>query len=259
MLLPTISVSDAEWQYWIEAAANTLLLRKIEISGELFNSAPELRQNLEDYGLTITHCRDIVPSDVGRYLFESSDPVCEEIARETLLLMNRLWERRVQLMSLEVGLDRIAAKNVEGELGRRVRFLHRLIEAGNDGNTLCVAARNPRNFPTSKAWEYAGNLIHEVGRPHCRLRVDLFPSELPPESSIDKLVSSFYLHAGVIRIHWQPAQGETTETIRAADWIRALVKHGYKGGFVLCPDGVQGQDRVVNICGKLDAFISGLQ
>jgi len=258
VLSHSVSVDGDAWQDWLYAVGNTETIRSVELPADLLCGTPEVQDALAEYALSVRHVRDVIPPDVGRYLFESPDTTREEITREAISALTALADMGIESASLQLGLDRIPPEFLDTEIERRTVFIRRLLNAVDGAVTLAFVLRCPRDFPSSKAWEYAGNLLHEVMHAKCRFRVDAYPSQISPDFDVADFVRSFYLHAGVVRLNWAPSVGEDLDGIEATTWTNALARHGFRGELVFSPSGLTELDRIRRACAEIDGFSARL-
>ncbi len=254
MISCAISLPEADWQQWLHAMGNMRIVRDLELPVSLLQDVPDVLPQAEQQGFHLLHAHDLLPSDVARYLSESSVRGSHDLLtylRETVVNCQLAGARYV---SMEMGLDRIGEHTFEVDLGERVKLLRALMPAADQHRiTLCLQVRYPRSFPGCRDWEYAGNLVHEVMHPNCRLAVNLFPNDLPPDFDIDQFVATSYFHVAVIRFHYSPMLGESLETKQQRAWAAALQKHAFKGVVIFCPKtaNVEG---AASACADVDGW-----
>jgi len=229
-------------------------VRDVECSAAVLAAGPEPLALARRLGLRVAHARDLLPPDVARYLTESPARGREDIQaclKKTLALCHAA---EVGSVCLQMGLDRIGEATFQHDLGERVRLLRALMpDAERLKMTVCVRVRFPRAFPGSKEWEHAGNLVHDVMHPCCRLALDLVPGELPHPAEVEKMLRTVCFNTGLVRLHYQPSAGEQLDPASQAQWSTALQKHGFKGGVVYCPR-LGSEEAIAAVAAQIDAW-----
>lgn len=198
------------------------------------------------------HIRDILPSDVGRYLADT-----EAAARKLILdaLIDQLKltvDFGVSCCTLDLGIPRISHENRDAALTARVDLLNRLLPIADSLDvSLCLPQREPCSPPKAHFAEYATQLIAEVDHPACQLTLDVFPNEIR-QLSVTELVQRSYSHIGVIRFFYEPGIGLRLDREQQLMWARALHLRRYDGLIVFCPL-VEGLDQ---FCYEADLLAS---
>ena len=254
MITCCVSASEDHWQDWLDAVGNLRRVRDVALPVSLLVTEPAIRTRAERLGLTVSHAQDLLPADVARYLSESP-------ARGRKDVLSRLKDMLVQcraagarVVGFELGLDRIREAAFAQDLTDRVKLLRALMPVADSQKvTLCVQVRYPREFPHSKQWEYAGNLVHEVMHPCCRLGISMVPAELPADFDIGSFVRLYSFNLGALRFHYSPAMGETLGRESQARWAEALRRHGFKGLVVFCPK-VKEPEGIPEASAAIDAW-----
>ena len=254
MITCAVNVAENRWREWLDAVGNMTVVRDVEFPASLLINESNAMALAERYGLKVSHAQDLLPPEVARYLTES--PLR---GRDDVLpcLGNTLKQCRaggVRSVSLEMGLDRIGEATLEQDLAERIKLLRSLMPVADSQRlTLCIQVRYPRAFPGSREWEYAGNLVHEVMNPCCRLAVNLVPSDFPQDFELRNFIRSCYFNIGIVRFHYDPALGENLTMDTQAEWAAVLQNHGFKGGVVFCPR-VSGPDGIATACSQIDQW-----
>lgn len=232
----TVNVEGENWRDILFAASNTKRIRSVEISAALLEHREELQELLNRYGMNVVHVRDLLPLDLGRYLMEVAEPLRKGIVNGCIETLFQCIDMGVQCVTCELGLDRIQVSRLEEEIQGRVHLLRRLAAAVDRKKiNICIPVRHPRAYPTSKDWEYAGNIIHEVMHPQCRLTFNLFPTEFSPDFELKKFIRSIYLNAGILRFIYEPSMGERPEDWFSENWNGYLSEYGFAGPLVFRP------------------------
>jgi hypothetical protein len=251
MIDPVIRLKTPDWREWLFAVANTGTLRQVELSVDLLTD-PELKTQLEHYGIRVVHGGDLLPAHIGRYLWETTPVPWEQVLANTTERLHLLDEWGIRATSLDLGMGRIAAETCGSGLEPRVEFLQRLrAEAESLEICLGVDTRYPREYPLSKAWEYAVNLVREISLDYCRLSLDLFAGELAEDFDLAAFVRRVYLTVETVRFHFNPCLGETLDNLRTADWLKTLQAHEFRGQFIFCPEQVP-TDECAKVCEQID-------
>jgi len=157
-------------------------------------------------------------------------------------------------VSLDLGLDRIKQKTYEQDVEERLRLLRSLLGVADELRvTVCVQVRFPRAFPSSKAWESAANLVHDVMHPRCRLVVDLVPADFSGDLDVAELVRLCYYHTAVYRFHYDPSIGDVLTDSMQDTCARAMLDHNFKGAVVFCPRAIE-QEAITEACRRIDTW-----
>lgn len=254
MITCAVSVADEAWKAWFEAVGNMKAVRDLECSAAVLAAGAEPLALARRLGLRMAHARDLLPPDIARYLTESPARGRDDVLaylKKTLALCHAAG---VNSVCLQMGLDRVGESTFQHDFGERVRLLRALMsEADRLKLTVCVRVRHPRAFPGSKEWEHAGNLVHEVMHPCCRLALDLVPAELSGPEEVETILRAVCFNTGLVRLHYQPAVGEQLEPASQAQWAAALNRHGFKGGVVYCPR-VGSEEAIGAAAAQIDAW-----
>ncbi|MBT3381210.1 MAG: hypothetical protein HN742_40475 [Lentisphaerae bacterium] len=249
-----VSVSENEWEMWLEAIGEMTVVRDVEFPVSLVAGDVGAGRLAEQYGLTPSFARDLLPADVARYLSESPVLGREDVGMHLRKLIAECRTCGGRSVSIEMGLDRIRDETFEQDFEERLKLLRALIPCADQLRvSICVQVRYPKSFPGSKEWEHAGALVHEVMHPNCRLAVNLVPEEFPPNFDISTFVRSCCFRIGTLRFHHGLASGESMADDDMATWAKALRGHGFKGGIVFSPR-VSTADALQAACRKIDRW-----
>jgi len=254
MIFCAVSVVDANWKQWLEAIGDMRVVRGLECSASFLVSTPDFQAAAKRDNLRISHARDLLPADMARYLTESPALGRGDVLDCLKKTLAQCQACGVESVCLQMGLDRIGDATFDHDMNERVRLLRALMPAADRHKlTVCLRVRHPRAFPGSKEWERAAHLVHEVMHPCCRLALDFFPAEVPPDHDLEELIRSCCFHVGVVRFHYTPSLGETLDAASQARWAKLLQQHGYKGAVVFCPN-VTEEDGIATACEKIDQW-----
>jgi len=249
-----VSVAEADWEEWLHAVGNMKIVRDVELPVSLLAGDSNALKLAERYGLTVAHARDLLPSNTARYLGESPAAGRDDVLTCLKHALVRCRDAGARSVSLEMGLERIGDATFEQDLAVRVRLLRGLMPvADSHAVTVCVQVRHPPRFPGAKEWGCAGNLVHEVMHPRCRLALDVVPSELADGFVVEEFVRSCYFQAGGVRFHYDPSLGESPDPESQAEWAAALHRHGFRGPVVFRPR-VTGEAMIAEACAGIDAW-----
>jgi hypothetical protein len=232
-----VRIPGADWRDWLLKVADTRGLRRIEVSGDLLaEHGDELVRRSQHLAISLLHVTDVVPSNLGRYFGES------ELADDGVVLASLLSRVRegvpakLRIASLDLGLDRLTGRQVDAGLQRRARLLRGLSrELAAQSTGIALRVRVPRPFVGSHEWEWAANLLHELGEPRCRLAVDVVMPELGAGFDIDALLRDCGARLGVLRLHFRWRDPETPAASQWALWSAALRRHAGPFAVVFCP------------------------
>ncbi len=244
MLSTAISVPEDGIETWIAALADTGSPRSVEVPLSALLRTPSMAPVLERNGLRIAGVtRTVPPGFTAHYL--AADAAArrhlEQQLRGALHPCRTCGARRV-LLEFEIEEIEHAGSASAAPLGQTAELLRVLLpNAVESGLVLCLPVRLPFPFPGARAWTTAGNLIHEVMHPACRLAVNLFPSELPPGFDLPTVLRDCFFHLESLRIHL--AADAAAEVTRHTRWATDLHRHGFRGAVVFCaqassPEGI---------------------
>lgn len=249
-----VSVAEDQWQAWLEAIGEMNVVRDVEFPVSLVAGEVGAVRLAEQYGLTASFARDLLPADIARYLTESSVADRNDVGTHLRNLIADCRACGVRSVSFEMGLDRIRENRFEQDFEQRVRLLRALIPCADQLSvSICVQVRYPKSFPGSKEWEHAAALVHEVMHPNCRLAVNLVPEEFPESFDIATFVRSCSFRIGTLRFHHGVASGESLDDDGMRAWAEALRGHGFKGGVVFSPR-VSEADAFPAACRRIDGW-----
>ncbi len=254
MITCAVSIDESRWRPWLDAVGSMQVVRDVELPAGLVVDEPAALALADHCGLRVSLAHDLLPSDVTRYLGESPAAGRSDVIACLQDIIGRCRASGVRAVTLELGLDRIGDTTYEENFAERLRLLRGLMPvADRERIAVCVQVRYPRSYPSSKAWEYAGTLVHEVMHPSCRLAVDLVPGEFAPDAQPEDLVRLCYFRTELFRFHYDPALGEDLADGGQAEWAGALHRHGYKGAVVFCPR-IDGEDGMEEACRNIDRW-----
>ena len=252
MMTCAVSVAETAWDLWLGAVSNMKIVRDVELPAALLVAEPGPLALCQHHGLSVSHVRDLLPPDLARYLSESPVRGRDDVLAALKEILLKCRSAGTHCVSLEMGLDRMGEDTFEDDSAVRVKLLRGLIPiADRQRLTVCVQARYPRSFPTSKEWERAGSLIHDVMHPRCRLTVNTVPNELPRGFDVKDFVRSCCFRMGVVRFLYDPGLGANLVPESQAEWAAALRHHGFRGVVVFCPR-VSEPEAVDEACARID-------
>ncbi len=232
-----VRIVPAEWREWLRLAGDTRRLRCIEVSGDLLAAAsPELPRAALHLGLELIHVADVIPPSLSCYLGEMALGDDEGALAALCREVTRGLPEGVRFASLDLGLDRLALSPFEEGFRRRVLLMRALRrELFPRGTTAAVRVRLPRPFAGSRQWEWAANLLHELGEPRCRTALDVMLSDLAQDLDADSVLRDAGGHAGVVRLHYRWRGGEQPDETTREQWSAALRRHPGPLAVVFCP------------------------
>ena len=233
-----ISVPEAQLETWLDAVAATTLVREVELPAALLNAPGATVGLLSPRGLALTHVTRFLPPGFGPRFAESAPDLRATFTQQLQAALARCRDAGVQHVSLDLNEDDICV--LESALPDTLRcwsaLIHKLLPMAMDaGITLNLPVTRPVPFPGSRNWTGAGNLVHEVMHPSCRLELNLALAELPPEFDLAALIRNCVFHLATIRLHYVPAQSETPDVAQQRQWGSVLLRQGFKGTVVFCP------------------------
>lgn len=254
MISCAVGVTEPQWRDWLHEVGNLKVVRDIELPVSLLAHDAEAMRQVENRGLRLVVAHDLLPADVARHLAESSTLDRGNVLACLEETLDHCRNAGARLVTLEMGLNRIAEAGAAEALAERVAFLRQLVPVADERRlTICVQVRTPRSFPGSREWEHAANVVHEVMHPACRLAVNLVPADLPGDFDIAAFVRSCTFHLGVLRFHYAPALGDALDGAALDAWHEVLLQHGFRGSMVFCPR-VGGGAGIGEVCAGIDRW-----
>jgi hypothetical protein len=232
-----VRIGMTDWREWLLSLADTRRLRWLELPTELLEPGPTgALRLLEHLDLAVLHVADAIPANLSRYASES-DLTGNEAGLATLAraVRSRL-SGRARCTSVDLGLDRLGGEGLEEGLRRRARFLRAILEGLEaTGVALAVRLRLPRPFAGSHEWEWAGNLLHDLGEAQAGLALDVMMSDLPEDFEVEARLRECAAHLAVVRLHFRWRWGESPADAVWERWCSALRHHPGRLGVVFCP------------------------
>jgi len=232
-----IRVGLSDWREWLLSVADTRTLRRLELPGELLESASgEALRRIGHLRLAVLHVADALPATLSRYASEAG---LTDDGNAMTALLRGVRDRLcggVRLTSVDVGLDRLRDEDFDTGLRRRAHLLRRLIHDLEPlGVAVAVRVCMPRPFAGSHEWEWAGNLLHELSDERCGLAVDVAMPDLPETFDPDTLLRDCSSHLALLRLHFRWGWGESPAEAEWQRWAGALRRHAGPLGIVFCP------------------------
>ena len=211
MITVAISVPEEQLECWLDAVAGTALVRQVELPAAALNDPEPTLRLLRPRGLTPGHVARFLPPGFGPRFAEASDDLRATFVQQLQTAAARCRDCGARHISLDLNEDDICVleaahpETLRCWAGLVRRLLPMAMEAGI---TLNIPVAQPPPFPGSRNWAGAGNLIHEIMHPACRLELNLALAELPPEFDITATLRNCLFHLDTIRLHYSPAEGE---------------------------------------------------
>jgi hypothetical protein len=232
-----VRVGAADWREWLLCLADTRGLRQLELPAAVLDpDPPDALRLLDHLGLAVLHVADAIPANLSRYASESGLAGDEAGVAALVRFAQARLRDRVRFASLDLGLDRLHDEGVEPGLRRRTRFLRALLSGLETSPVvLAVRVRLPRPFAGSHEWEWAGNLLHEVGAARVGLALDVVLSDVPDDFAVEALLRECAAPLAVVRLHFRWRWGESPPAAVWERWCRALRHHPGRLGVVFCP------------------------
>ena len=254
MTTVAISVPDEQLVPWLDAVADTTLVRAVELPAALLNEPEALPGLLQPRGLALTHVTRFLPPGFGSRFAESAAEMRTTFTQQLQSALARCRDAGVRHVSLDLNEDDICV--LESALPDTLRcwsvLMHKLLPMAMDaGITLNIPVTWPLPFPGSRNWTGAGNLVHEVMHPSCRLELNLALGELPTDFDLAGLIRNCVFHLDTLRLHYSPAQGEQPTPAQQRQWSGILLRQGFKGAIVFCPR-VTTPEAIRDCCLRVD-------
>ncbi len=238
MITVAISVPEEQTELWLDAVANTTLVREVELPAALLNDPEPLLRLLRPRGLAPAHAARFLPPGFGPRFAESADATRAAFTQQLQTALARCRDCGVRHVSLDLNEDDICVLEAArpDTLQCWAGLVRKLLPVAVDaGITLEIPVRHPAPFPGSRNWTGAANLVQEVMHPACRLELNVALSELPEDFDLAAVARSCFFHLAALRLHYVPAEGETPDPARHRQWGAALARLGFKGAVVFCP------------------------
>lgn len=241
------------WLEFLDAAAESRTISNVAVSGLQLLESRAFQEALRARDLVPVHALNPLGEEAERYLFEHDGALRSKLVTQWVRVLNQLAEFGVQSTAMELGLDRIAPDRTEAQVQLRISTLKYVISCFRSPLTIACRLRCPRNFPSSKAWECAAEMLQGVTDSACCLQLDLFPDEDPDGEEHEKALGAFHLHAGAVALHWTPAAGAAFDGDVLQTTLKQLRQRGYRGLLVLAPQLHNDIERFRAFVAALDA------
>jgi hypothetical protein len=184
----------------------------------------------------------LLPDAVSSQLPDLETAPREKIIEHTIALLQRTTSLDLTCASLDLGVDRLSWPNadtryesVDAELKRREEILKALLpEAQSLGCRLCLSLRHPCPPITRQLTDLTLQLLSDIGRPECRLMLNVVIDELPSMSA-DEVLAEFIEQAAVIRLHYEPILGVRMYGEEQQNWADYLSGHKFDGQVIFAP------------------------
>ena len=237
MIECAVRIGAANWKAWLRHVADTRALRALEVSAELLEAEyPVIHDLLEKLGLSVLHVPDVVPPNVGRFFAESPFPDFPGALQSLRRGMSRHWRCEARVVSIDLALDRMELSGVEEGLRRRVALLRSLLTDMEDlGVAPGLRVRLPRPFPGSHAWEWAGNILHELGSERCSLVLDMVLGDVEADFDPNEAIRSCASHLSLVRFFYRPNKEDRPTDAMHAAWAEALRSYSTASAVVFYP------------------------
>ncbi|MBN2449802.1 MAG: hypothetical protein JXR77_05400 [Lentisphaeria bacterium] len=237
MIECAVRIPATDWRAWLAAVGDARTIRAVELPGDLLEPGdPGPLKQLEHLGLSLLHVPDLLPVTFGRFAADTCWPPGQESFEALSLWLRERFLWKIRLTSVDLALDRVRTANTEDDLRIRVELLRILArEAYETDVGVALRLRVPDPFPSSRQWEYAANILYELGGDACGLALDVVPEDLAPDFDIETCVRRCASRLRLLRFLYgqRPAEHLAMPIWRA--WAKALRSHCRPVGVVLCP------------------------
>ena len=253
MITVAIRIAENGLDAWLAGLGTLLTIREVDLSAASAGNRP-LLATLERNGLRVAHVGQFLPSGFSTFFAElepaGREPFLAHVKTAALACLQAAPRR----LSLELDFRYAAHSSPAGNdvHAAWAMLLRRLLPLTSDpGVVLCLPVSLPPAVPGSRELAVVGNLLYEIMHPACRLALDVYPGELPPDFDSFRFLRDCLSHLEMVRFHYVLALGETLEERLAANWAETLRRHGFKGVVVFAPQ-VTGDEGVRAACATAD-------
>ncbi|MFW5893575.1 MAG: hypothetical protein ACOCUY_00370 [Verrucomicrobiota bacterium] len=224
-----ISVSEENWPGAMESVTSSGSVCGLVAPVNLLMNSADFHSAVANGGVNLPHAIRPMGGNAERYLYESGGGKRNRILGHWVRVLSPLGAMGVGSVAVDLGLDRIRQADVESAIGLRIEILKHILSCLESPLTLTVRVRCPPDFPGSRSWERAAQIVHGVMDAGCRLQLDVFPGEIELIEEWQKFERSFHLYAAVLNLHIDPSAEESLAESGALDLCAGLRRRGFRG------------------------------
>lgn len=207
----------------------------VQLPGTMIEDERQWLDLLDAYRIPPVSVAGIVADSLSRFLPEADDRSRNRLIGYLKETMARMASFEIHYLTLDLGLNRVGGRAAV-DLEARCELLRSLLKLADAHElTLCIPLRIPACDPLDPKERFALQLVNEIMHPCCRLVLDIFPEELPPDFDPKRCLKDYHYSVAEIRLHYEPALGIRLDGPTVAAWAKAVRWHNFRGLFVFSP------------------------